>query len=318
LTPNALFTALKEPWRHPFNHLELGCPIHPAKKFQCELWGEFTARYENVAYDNNAHAFTINRYGIAVGVDQRLGRRAVVGATFQYADPRLRQATGNVEMDDYEFGFYNMTRLTDNVDAKLYVGYSHQNYKFDRYVSLPASPSGKFDAFFERLHGNTKGDALAASVELIRSISLQKGLRFLPVAALDFEQAWIGGYRESAGLTSLVHDGASLERLMFRLGLGGEFDFRNRITLNGRVQYGTQLNDREYPAVGVRFANGPANQCTADIWGSRIGRDYVNVGLGANWKLNSRGDKILYVNYDGKWYNRATIHAGEAGFVTKW
>ena len=318
LTPNALLAALKEPWRHPFNRLSLDCPVHVTKSFQRQLWGEFTARYENAAYDGNAHGFTVNRYGVTVGVDQQLGRRSVLGATFQYADPRLRQTTGKVEMDDYEFGLYNMTRLADHFDVKLYAGYSHQNYKFDRYVSLPASPSGNFDAFFEHLHGNTKGDALAASVELIRSLSLRNGLRLLPVAALDFEQAWIRGYRESAGETALAYDSASLERLMFRVGFGGEFDLRNRITLNGRIQYATQLNDREYPAIGVRFANGPANQYTADVWGSRIGRDYVNVGLGANWKLSRRGDKFLYVNYDGKWYDRATVHIGEAGFVKHW
>lgn len=318
LTVNALFMALKEPWRHPFNRLKLGCPIHVAKKFQRELWGEFTARYENVGYDNNAHGFTVNRYGIAVGVDQRLSRRSIIGATFQYADPRLRQETGKVRMDDYEVGLYNMTRLTDQVDAKLYLGYSHQNYRFDRYVSLPAPPSGNFGPFNERLYGQTSGDALSASVELIRTMTLQNGLRLLPVAAFDFEQAWIRGYRESEGLTSLVYDSASLERLMLRFGIGGEYELRNRITLNGRLQYATQLNSKEYPAVGARFNTKSVDQRTADIWGSRLGRDYLNLGIGTNWKLNNRGDKWLYVNYDAKWFNQATIHAGEAGFVKKW
>ncbi|MCL2743375.1 MAG: autotransporter domain-containing protein [Planctomycetaceae bacterium] len=327
LTPNAMFMALKEPWRSPFNRLSLDAnscsPCGPLqKKFKRELWGEFNARYENVGFDNNAHAFTINRYGIAVGVDQRLNRRSVIGAAFQYADPRLRQATGKVEMDDYEFGIYNMTRLTDNVDAKLYLGYSHQSYEFSRRVFIPAN--GKFtNPISEQFSGRTNGDAFAASVEIIRTMKLRNGFRLLPVAALDFERAWMRGYQESGkqttDLTALTYNDASLERYMFRIGLGGEYDLRNQLTLNGRVQYAAQLNDREYPAVGTRFVHETKpGQRTADIWGSKIGRDYWNLGIGANWKLNNSGSKSLYINYDGKLYNRATVHAGEAGFVRKW
>jgi len=115
-----------------------------------------------------------------------------------------------------------------------------------------------------------------------------------------------------------MYDKGTLERLMFRIGLGGEVHLSRRIALDSRFQYAVQLNDREYPAMGVRFANGPAEQWTADIWGSRIGRDYLNFGLGTKWKLDARGNTLLYVNYDAKWYDRSTLHIGEAGFVKKW
>ena len=310
LTPNALFMALKEPWRHPFNRVSLGCPIHKTNQFHRQLWGEFTARYDNVGYDGNAHDFTINRNGLAVGVDQRITQRSVIGVTFQYAEPRLRQETGKVEMGDNEIGLYGMTRLTNSVDMKAYLGYSHQQYDFTRTVSLPA--------FHETLCGSTNGDAMAASIELLQPMRWRQGILITPVAAFDFEQAWFQGYRESAGEAVLVYDNATLARAMLRVGLGGEYIWRDRFLLTTRLQYAAQLNDREYPAIGVRFANGPGNQHTADIWGSQIGRDYVNFGLGVNWKLTSRGDKLLYVNYDAKWFNLATSHVGEAGIVKRW
>jgi len=320
LAANAMFMALKEPWRHPFNRLTPGCPVHVKNKYQRELWGEFTARYENVGFDNNAHSFTINRYGLAVGTDLRISRNSVIGATFQYAEPRLRQATGKVEMDDFEFGLYGMTCLTNAIGVKTYLGYSHQRYDFDRHVFLPAA--GDYETLYDRLYGKTSGDALAASIELSQTMPWRRGMPITPVIAFDFEHAWMRGYRESArgttGDTALVYDNATLTRAMIRFGVENEIVLRDRFRLNTRLQYAAQLNNREQPAVGARFVEGPANQYTADIWGSRIGRDYFNFGLGTNWKLGNRGDKLLYVNYDAKWYDRATLHIGEAGFVKKW
>jgi len=326
LAPNALFMALKEPWRHPFNRLVPDAndsspndQRYNVNRFRRQLWGEFTARHENVGYDDNAHGFTVNRYGIAVGMDQRLSRHSVIGVTFQYAEPQLRQENGHVKMDDYEIGLYNMTRLTDKVDMKAYLGYSRQRYNFDRYVTLPASSSGHYEALNEQLSGTTNGDALAASLELIRPIPWRNDIRFLPVAAFDFEQAWMRGYQESSGETSLIYDSATLERMMLRFGVSSEYHLRNRLAMNLRLQYATQVNGREYPSLGVRFANGvQTNQRTADIWGSRIGRDRLNLGVGANWKLNDRGDTLLTINYDADFYHLATFHTGEVGFLKKW
>jgi len=324
LSANAMFMALKEPWRHPFNRLTHAIESYiflphalNGKNSWRQLWGEFTARHENVGFDRNAHSFTINRYGLAIGADQRISPYSIIGATFQYAEPHLRQTTGRAKMEDCEFGLYGMTRLKDTVDLKAYLGYSYQRYDFDRHVFLPAT-GNNYPAFFERLRGNTSGNALAASVELSQSFAWRKNMYVLPVAAFDYEKTWMHGYRESEGLTSLVYDNATLERLMVRVGLGGEWDWSNRLILTTRLQYAAQLNNREYPAVGVRFAEELSNQRTANIWGSQIGNDYVNFGLGANWKLNNRGNTLLYINYDAKWYDLATLHMGEAGLVKKW
>ncbi|MCL2118103.1 MAG: autotransporter domain-containing protein [Planctomycetaceae bacterium] len=319
LTPNALFMALKEPWRHPFHRLTFDDSIPGVNRHERQLWGEFTARHEKIGDDHNAHASTINRYGVAVGADQWLTKDSVLGVTFQYANPYLRQETGRARMDDYEIGFYTMTRLAGKLEMKAYLGYSRQQYHFHRTVSLPATLSGRHDALLGQLSGTTSGSALAASIELTRPVRWLPGLRVLPVAAADFEQAWIRDYRESAGEAALLYDTASLERVMLRFGVGGEYNLHNRLALNTKLQYATQVNHQEYPALGVRFANGTQpHQPATEIWGSRIGRDYLNFGLGAGWKMNPEGDKLFHVNYDAKWYDRATIHAGEAGFTKKW
>ena len=323
LTPNAMMMALKKPWRHPFNRLELAqpscdpCASANASRFKRQLWGEFYGRYDDVRYDGNAHSFTINRYGVVVGVDQQLSRRSIVGMAFNYSDPRLRQDTGKVEMDDYEIGFYNMTKLNNHFEMKLYAGYSHQRYDFDRWVHIPGT--SRQAGLDERFKSKTDGDAFSASVELIRPIRYRSNLLLLPTIAFDFEQAWMKGYRESGGLTALNYDKSTLERMMLRFGLDTEYAAGKNLDLKARIQYATQINSNEYPRVGVRFVNSTlTDQRTANIWGSRIGRDYLNLGIGMDWQLNAKRTTMLYINYDADLYNRATVHAGEFGLIRRW
>jgi outer membrane autotransporter protein len=283
-----------------------------------QLWSEFTAGHERARSDRNAHGFTINRHGIALGVDWRFSERLAAGVSFRYTNPRLRQATGRVDADDFEFGLYGMTRLADNWEMKLYSGYSRQRYRLDRAVTLPALPSANIDAFRERLHGRASGDALAASVEVIRTVEWHDA-RFLPTLALDFEKAWMRGFRESGGTTALDYDSTSMSRVAVRFGVDGVFRLPRGVDLKARVQYAVQVNSSAHPATGVRFARGAPEQRTADIWGVRIGRGYWNPGLGLDWNVGGpRGDKSLYLNYDARLHRRASSHALEAGFLKRW
>lgn len=322
LTANAGMMALKKPWRNPFNRLSLeqgGCSPCGATKvsYKRQLWGEFYGRYDDVRYDGNAHPFTVNRYGVVVGVDQKLSRRSIVGISFNYSDPRLRQNTGKVEMDDYEIGLYGMTKFGGNYQMKLYAGYSHQRYDVDRRVYIPGTDN--FAALHERFKSKTDGNAFSASVELTRPIRYRSNLLLLPTIAFDFEQAWMKGYSEKGGLTALKYDDSTLERMMFRFGLGTEYAVRKNLDLKTRIQYATQVNSIEYPRIDVQFINATLpTQRDADIWGSRIGRDYLNLGIGLDWQLNARRTTKLYINYDADVYKHATVHAGEVGLVRQW
>ena len=325
LTPNAQMLALKEPWRYPFSRLRLGCPVHDDTTQQ--FWGAFTARHDNVSNDSNAHGFTANRFGIAIGNDSKPfsfnskkvtegedgytsnvtisigGGGKISGTMFHYSEPTLRQANGNVRVQDFTIGSYGLSHMVgDSVEVKSYIGYSHQRYHFDR------------NFFNQHYRGKTSSDTLSVSYEVTRPFRVQQGIWLKPLSAIDFEQTWMWGYRETGGANALAYRSSSLERLMLRIGLGCDFTLRKGLVLNGRIQYAMQLNTREYAKHRVRsIENGSA----ASILGSRIGRDYLNIGIGGNWRFNNRGDG-LFVNYDVKLYDRATLHIGEVGFVRRW
>ena len=311
LAANALFMALKEPWRHPFNRLDSGDDREGPR-----FWVELTGRHERFENDGNAHGFTINRPGFAFGLDYAPDPKTILGANFQYTKPRLGQDTGSIRADDYEFGLYGLASFEPGFDLKAYFGYSRQEYDFRRIVRLPASPHFK-EPFYEQLGGNTRGEALSASLELTWNIPWRDDIRLTPLAALDYEKATMRGFTEAGGQAALVYGDASLERLMFRAGLGSGFAFQNGLYLKPKAQFGVRLNDQKQPAVGAKFARAALpGQPTADIWGAQTGGGYLGLGLGGG--LNLGGDKSLYTNYEAKIYNRASIHSGEAGFMIRW
>ncbi|MDR2892024.1 MAG: hypothetical protein LBV80_02910 [Deltaproteobacteria bacterium] len=317
LAANSLYMGFKEPWRHPFNRLDAS--LSPGKNDEAELhrpraWSEASSRYQTVDNDGNARGFTLNRTGAAFGVDTMIAPRTVLGAAFRYTHPHLQQSSGDVYADDYEVGLYGLAGLPGGFDMKMYLGYSHQEYELARTVSLPATQN--YGRLRENLNGETRGDAVAASIEALRPIAIREDLRIIPGIAIDYEKVWMDGYRESEGQTSLRYNNTSMERLTARIGLKGEYTWNDKIELKAWTQYAQHLNDRDYPRIGVRFANATQpGQRAADIRGARTGQQYINLGFGANWKLDENGDKFLYINYDAKLNNRMTDHAGEIGFM---
>jgi uncharacterized protein with beta-barrel porin domain len=315
LTANALYMAFKEPWRAPFNRLQLfSAPeAPPSASADAEglpyprVWAELVARYERVGSDGDGHGFTMRRTGGSLGVDRQISPDAVVGAAFRYTNPRLSQATGTATADDAEIGVYGLTRLPNGLDMKMYLGWSHQDYTFKRTVSLPG--------YSDLLRGSTGGEAVAASVEVIRPFEWRSDVRLFPLAALDYEKAWMDGYRESGGQAALAYDGFSMDRLTFRFGLDGDWQYDDQLALNFRVQDLVRITGPNHPSVDVRFAAaGPS----AEIWGTQDGRNLINLGLGADWKIGGLDETRFYMNYDTKFNNRTTIHTGEAGLMITW
>jgi uncharacterized protein with beta-barrel porin domain len=269
--------------------------------------------------DGNAHGFSLLRHGIALGADVRLSPDNIVGAAFRYTNPRLKQETGRVRADDFEIGLYGMRGgLPGGLGLKGYAGYSHQSYTFDRFVSIPETPSRHHSAFHERLKGGTGGHAVAASVELIKPIQWRDGLQIMPLAAFDYEKAWMDGYRESGGTTALFYDAASMERLTLRLGMETEYQWLDRLAVKTRVQYLARLAGDRFPAVGTKFVGASNPRRWANIRGNRDDGNYINLGLGLNWAVRGRKDMSVYVNYDAKFGRRVASHAGEVGFMLAW
>lgn len=334
IVSNTLEAGMKRPWRRVFNRFDRDSllpvcydPCAPAASRIFEdvpnggqLWAEFYANHTRLRYDDNARDSKTDRAGVAVGYDYRANDTTNLGVTFNYSNPRLKQDTGKMRWDDYEVGIYGRTWVADWFEVRGYAGYSHQEYKLDRHVRLPgtANHSGINDRYSTR----SGGDSLAASLEVTRPFVLNRHVALRPVAAFDYEQVWMRGFRENGpGETALSYEKSNYKQYMLRFGLHGQVGVTDRVDFLARAQYVRQLNDDGYSTTGVRFAKAGSNaagQRWAQIRGTDTGRNSVNLGAGLDVKLNREKTRSLYMNFDADLYRNKTTMAGEVGVMLSW
>jgi len=328
LRANSVGMTLKMPWRAAFNRVDRDMfprvfdpcqPItcRPEYNYEKEFWVEWYGRHSNFRHDGNSYANTVRREGIVIGFDQRVCDFSLFGAVFNYSEPKQYQATGRTKADDFEIGIYNLTKLSGAFDLKSYFGYSYQDYDLRRRVSIPEG--GRYDAVYDTYRNKTHGDTFAMSFELIRPMDYNDYITFAPLLALDYERVWQKGYTEAGGLTALRYDSTTLERTMMRFGMNTKVLLHNRLDLLAKIQYATQLNRTEYPRSGAHFVNATvANVPTADIRGSRVGRDHLNVGIGGTYYLDGARATSFTFGYDADMWRRMASHTGNIGYTHRW
>jgi len=236
---------------------------------------------------------------------------------FNYSAPKLYQATGRAEANDYEIGLYNLTKLTGTVDLRSYFGCSHQDYDLRRHVYIPAG--SRYEAVYDSYRNKTRGNMVAMSFEMLRPMDYNERVTISPLAALDYEHVWQKGYAESGGLTALRYDDADLERLTFRFGVNTKVFMNKRFDMLARLQYATLLNRIGYPHSGSHFVNATVDGVpTADICGSRVGHDRLIIGVGGEYYLNSKRSSSVHFGYDADIWKRMTMHTGNINFTHRW
>ena len=310
---------LKMPWRHPFARLQTRMFTEPVQRKKRDVWAEIFGRYGRLSYDGNSLAGTTRREGVAVGTDRWVNRNLLVGTAFNYSNPQLRKASGSVQTDDYELGFYSMYRLRSGAQLKGYLGYAYQDYRQHRNVSLPATgvrfPEPLNESFQSKAHGNS----LASSLELLFPIDVDLVFHYSPLMALDYEVAWQNGFSESGGITALNYGGTSVERLIFRTGVNAAYDFSYRLSLLGHLQYAHQLSNLTYARSSSQFAAAQLpNSPGMEVWETNLGHGYVNLGIGGQWFLNEKQTSLLHFGYDADFWTKMATHSGMIGFTHVW
>lgn len=153
---NAVAMALKKPWRHPFNRLNSNIMAQRRRGLVEQVddmasavrgprinnvWGEGYGRFSDIDSDGNSYSHDVRRAGFVIGYNHEISKQVSLGLAFNYSNAELKQATGKVTLDDYEFGIYNLTRVGDLFDLKTYLGYAYQRYDITRRAAGVTTPS---------------------------------------------------------------------------------------------------------------------------------------------------------------------------------
>ncbi|MDR0608800.1 MAG: autotransporter domain-containing protein [Planctomycetaceae bacterium] len=291
------------------------------------LWGDFTQTFFNAESDGNSDSYNISRSGFMVGGEWNLTSYSAIGAIAAYAKSNLKQVGDKMESDDYVLGTYFVCAPFNEFEFKTYIGLGFQEYDMDRYVRnaniVYDSVTGD-KGIFERYVSNTKGNTFNLSFELSRPLMLHSTFILRPTLGFDLQYLWQNAFTDrNYSLISdsygdyrygLRYNRMSMNRSILRAGFSSETTgLRGGIRL--RAFYNTNLAGENVPVSEVAFVE------TGNVFriqGVDLGKNFLSLGVGANYWLDGEKTSSLFIDYDANLYNtnkRVDVHTFSIGFL---
>ena len=344
---NAVLYSLASPWQRPFNsigfnRLSLALPTNqptnlsgtgkeegstllgqkkswlpsrpkwnqPRWSFSQDLWADVYYNYTHLANDGNTPGGHGNRGGFFAGTAlPSPSKESLLGISVGYSAAEYKQGRDKTDLADFRIGLYGGVNLfSRNLQLRGYVGYGIQDYEHNRAVQVgqyePLSTSGKTD-----------GDSMSAAIYLIRPIDMSDRYLLKPMIGFDMERISQDGFTEK-GIDAVIlnYDDVTLDRVMWRLGLTGDYQF-DRFELTGRFIYGLKVSGDNTVRSTHRFMS-PGND-PFTIQSVNIGDYAFDLGLGGNWTLNRSRSALLFFDYNANLTKNSGIHTTSLGILWK-
>lgn len=340
---NAVIYALSAPWERSFNsigfnRLSLALPTpyadaddptlrgqkkswlpnvskpkwnRPRWSFSHDLWAETYYDYTKFSDDGNAPGGHGNRGGFYAGTAlPSPSRESLLGISVGYSAGEYKQSHDKVDLDDLQLGIYGGVNLfSRNLQLRGYVGYGMQDYKYKRNVQvgnyLPIAVSGKTD-----------GDSISAAIYLVRPMDMSPRYLFKPMIGFDLERLSQDGFSESgAAAVALSYEDVTLNRVMWRIGASGDYEYSDRTELNWRFLAGLKVSGDNTVHSTHRFMS-PGDD-PFEIRSINLGDYAFDFGFGGNWKLNPRRTVLLFLDYNGNFTKNTNTHTSSLGILWK-
>ncbi|MDR2644211.1 MAG: autotransporter domain-containing protein, partial [Planctomycetaceae bacterium] len=307
LAANAQFLAFSNPQYRVFNHLRSIDRSAPSGIFgqsfrilslNYDLWFEGNFRSEQVKRDGDSLGYDIERGGMFVGLDAKLGDRIISGLAFSYGNPHISNRVGKITADDISFGIYSRFKLFWECSINVFLGYGVQNYKYNR-------------------AGNTtdyNGDSLYASMEVVRPLPFYDFGQLFPIFAIDFQKAWSDAFDEGDPNNLGIHVGKSnIDQAILRFGLNSKIMPTRQFHLRTRLQYGLQVAGDLYASATTSFIVNPA--ISQNLRSVKRGRNNLNVGIGTDVYTMDEQTRFFF-DYDYDYNKKSNAHSLQIGIIT--
>ena len=300
-------------WRtstYALKHLDL---THCGMSQNYAFWLEAVHQTTDFDADFNSRAYGISRTGFLLGAEERRDD-CVFGMLGGYSQPRLYSRGDQFKADDAQFGFYAGTKVCGFLETKIHIGYGHQEYDSRRFIRSPLL-IGNGDA--DRINAEFSGDSMSMTLEFAVPYDWVI-FQIKPLFAIDSDLTWQYGYAE-VGDTGyeLQFRRNFFDRTFTRIGVSGQIGSVKTYTpiaLTGRLHYAHQVGGHSAPVAHGVFLADPSTSLS--IYGVNPGRDFVNVGVGFRWNIDS--DRCFYGDYDFHGSKRSNGHFASLGYMQKW
>jgi hypothetical protein len=291
------------------------------------LWGDFTQTYFNAESDGNSDNYNISRSGVMVGGEWNLTPYSAIGAIAAYNNSTLKQTGDKLKSDDYILGTYFVCAPFNEFEFKSYIGLGFQEYDMDRHVrneNIVYNSITGAKGIFERYHSNTKGNTFNLSFELARPLMLHPTFILRPTLGFDLQSLWQNAFTEQDysaisdtygnSRYGLRYNRMNFNRSILRIGFSSETS-GSRGGIRMRAFYNTNLGNKNVPISEVAFV-GTGN--VFRIHGVDLGKNFLSLGVGANYWLDGEKTSSLFLDYDANIYNtkqKVDAHTFSIGFL---
>ncbi|MDR2346868.1 MAG: autotransporter outer membrane beta-barrel domain-containing protein, partial [Planctomycetaceae bacterium] len=322
LAANAQMLAFSSPHNRVFNHLRslnrsmssgiLGqskvpsFPSIPRPHFpniltlNYDLWFEGNFLSESVRGDDHSFGYDVERGGMFIGLDAKLGDRIISGLMFGYGNPHISNRIGKISADDIQFGIYSRFRLFWECSVNVFLGYGVQQFKYTNSISAYTTDYG--------------GDALYASLEVFRPITIYTHSQLIPIAAIDFQKAWSDAFVEGDQNNLGLQIGKSdINQAILRFGLNSKIVPTRQFQLRTRFQYGLQVSGDLYASAPTNFSVNPT--ITQNIRSVKRGRHNLNIGIGTDFYTLDDSTRFFF-DYDYNYNQKSNSHAIQIGLIS--
>ena len=293
-----------------------GLPVHIGclGRHSKNLWFTPVHSATNVSRDPNTPNYHISRTGFMAGLELGHCPCTNFGVAFGYTAPMLLQEDDEITTDDIAVGFYFRKKLPCDLYVNGWVGYGHQDFKQKRYVRVPDLDLGYL------YEGKFDGDSFTSCVEISRAIYCKPCFVLRPLIALDYQRGQQNGFQEAGqGPFALVYDKANYEQMILRCGFAMQFgaaDGSSRMTIRSRIYYGRQIGEEPYPDADMYMLNG-GPETTMNIRGIDVTRDYMMLGLGGQFYIDSSRCCQIFGDYDAIATKNMTTHTVSLGLIQR-
>jgi uncharacterized protein with beta-barrel porin domain len=291
------------------------------------LWGDFTQTFFNAESDGNSDNYNISRSGFMVGGEWNLTPYSAIGAIAAYSNSSMKQTGDKIKSDDYLLGTYFVCAPFNEFEFKTYIGLGFQEYDMDRYVRnaniVYDSVTGA-KGVFEHYVSNTKGNTFNLSLELARPLMLHPTFILRPTLGLDMQYLWQNAFteRDYSAISDaygsyrygLRYNRMNFNRSLLRVGFSSETS-GTRGGIRMRAFYNTVLDGGSTPESEVAFV-GTGN--TFRVHGVNLGKNFLSLGVGANYWLDGEKTSSFFLEYDANIYNtnkKVDVHTFSIGFL---
>lgn len=291
------------------------------------FWADSIHTSFDAEADGNADKYRYSRTGFMVGAEWNLTPYSAVGAIAAYTDTKLKQTGDKVDSDDYMLGAYFVFAPMNEFEIKTYIGLGFQEYDMNRYIrngNIVYDHITGDKGINDRYRSDTKGNSFNFSLELSRPLMLHPTFILRPTLGVDAQHIWQNGFSENdfemwndsygTGYYGLKFKRMHFDRILCRAGFSSETT-GPRGGIRMRAFYVTDVGGNDYPESKQVFKTGGEQFL---IRGTKLSRNYLNLGVGANLWLDGERTCSLFFDYDSNIYNcsrKIYAHSISAGFV---